>query len=233
MSILKNLLTAIKGGASEIGESVIDANAVRILEQEIRDAENAIIKAKQSLTRLKASEIKLQREINTMNVDVADYEAKAIAALNASNEELAGKVAEHIAEVEGERNEKAEEHATLKVEVNNINRLIKTREKTIQKNKRELEKVKTIKELQKATSSITSNIAATGSSEHRVSQALERLKSKQQNWRDQMQAGEWMEQESKGSDLDKELSSAGISDSASTSGSSVLERLKQKQQNAG
>ena len=61
MSILKNILTAIRGGASEVGEAVVDANAMRILGQEIRDAETAITQAKQSLTGLKASEIKLKR----------------------------------------------------------------------------------------------------------------------------------------------------------------------------
>ena len=42
MGVLKDLFAAVKGGANEVGEAIIDANAIRILEQEIRDAENAI-----------------------------------------------------------------------------------------------------------------------------------------------------------------------------------------------
>ena len=42
MSIWKKVMTAIRGGVSEVGESIVDANAIRILEQEQRDAENAV-----------------------------------------------------------------------------------------------------------------------------------------------------------------------------------------------
>ena len=112
MSILKDLLTALKGGANEIGEAIVDANAVRILEQEIRDAEAAIGNAKQSLTRMKSAEIRLKREVATLDADVADYERKALAALNAGEEALAAEVAERIAELETERSEKAGERAS-------------------------------------------------------------------------------------------------------------------------
>ncbi|MBL4567239.1 MAG: PspA/IM30 family protein, partial [Porticoccus sp.] len=98
MSILRNILTAVRGGASEVGEAVVDANAMRILGQEIRDAEDAIGKAKQSLTNLKATEIKLKRELNTVHNDISDYESKAMKALEANNEALAVEVADRIAE---------------------------------------------------------------------------------------------------------------------------------------
>lgn len=231
MSILRNLFSALKGAGNEVGEAVIDANAVRILEQEIREAEDAIAKAKQSLTRLKATEISLKREANSLGQDIADYETKALEALNSNNEALATKVAERIAEIEVDYKEKTSEHNLLASEVEGLNRMIKNRNKVIQKNKRELEKVRTIKELQKTTSSISANFAATGSSEHRVAKALERVKAKQKKWRDTMEAGEWMENEESSDDLDKELKAAGIG-SHSSNGSSVLERLKAKQQSA-
>lgn len=112
--------------------------------------------------------------------------------------------------------------------MNSINKLVKTREKIIQKNKRELEKVKTIKEVQKATTSISDNVAATSSSQHRVSKALDRVKAKQENWRDNMEAGEWMETQ-EGDDLDARLKKSGIGGAASTKKSAILERLKAKQ----
>mgnify|MGYP000465108015 CR=1 FL=1 len=229
MSILKSILTAIRGGASEVGEAVIDANAVRILEQEIRDAEDAIGKAKQSLTNLKASEIKLKRELNSVRNDISDYESKAIRALESNNETLAGEVAERIAEFEVDASEKDSEHQNLNMQVNKINSMIRQREKTIQKNRRELEKIKTVEQLQKATSSMSTNFAATNATEHRVSKALDRVKKKQAKWEDRMEAGEWMAEEGQGDELDKKLKAAGIGGASSSSGASVLERLKQKQ----
>lgn len=228
MSILKSILTAIRGGASEVGEAVVDANAVRILEQEIRDAEDAIGKAKQSLTSLKASEIKLKRELNTLQNDISDYESKAIQALESNNETLAIQVAERIAEFEVDANEKDAEHKDLNMQVNKINSMIRQREKAIQKNRRELEKIKTVEQLQKATSSMSTNFAATNASEHRVSKALDRVKKKQAKWEDHMEAGEWMTEEGQGDDLDKQLKAAGIGGASSATSASVLERLKQK-----
>ena len=229
MSVLKDLMQAIKGGANELGEAVVDANAVRILEQEIRDAETAISSAKQSLTRMKSSEIRLRRDLSTLSADIADYEQKAIAALNAGEEALAAEVADRIAEVEGEREDKAGEQATLNAEVNKIHSMIKARERTIQKNKRELDKVRTVQELQRATQSVSRNFAATGSKGHRVSQALDRVKAKQQNWQDRMEAGDWMEAQEGVDDIDAKLKAKGIGGAGTAAGSDVLARLKAKQ----
>lgn len=229
MSVLKDLMQAVRGGANELGEAIVDANAVRILEQEIRDAETAISSAKQSLTRMKSSEIRLKRDLSTLSADIADYEQKAIAALNAGEEALATEVAERIAELEGEREDKAGEQAALNTEVNKIHSMIKARERTIQKNKRELDKVRTVQELQRATQSVSRNFAATGSKGHRVSQALDRVKAKQQNWQDRMEAGEWLESQEGVDDIDAKLKAKGIGTSGTSAGSDVLARLKAKQ----
>ena len=228
MGILSNIVKAIKGGASEMGESIVETQAVRIYGQEIREAEEAIEKAKKSLTGLKATEIALKRKLNGYEADITDYEGKAIQALESGQEALAVEVAEHIAELEAERDETSTEYNRLKEEVNGINRMIKKRDKTIHKNKRELEKVKTVQELQKATSSISSNIAATNSTEHRVSKALDRVKAKQARYKDEMEAGDWMAEENGISSINSKLAASGIGKSSQT-GNSVLERLKAKQ----
>ncbi len=229
MGVLRDMLTALRGGASEVGEAIVDANAIRILEQEIRDAEAAIGSAKQSLTRMKSSEIKLKREMATLDADVADYEQKAVAALNAGEEALATEVAERIAELESDRQDKGSEQAALDVEINKIHAMIKARERTIQKNKRELDKVRTVQELQRATESVSRNFAATGSSSHRVSQALERVKAKQENWQDRMQAGDWLEGQEAGDDIDAKLRAKGIGASGGGGANDVLARLKARQ----
>ncbi len=226
MGVLRDMLTALRGGASEVGEVIVDANAIRILEQEIRDAETAIGNAKQSLTRMKSAEIKLKREIATLDQDAGDYERKAVAALNTGEEALAAEVAERIAELEEERAEKAGEQAALDAEVHKIHSMIKARERTIQKNKRELDKVRTVQELQRATESVSKNFAATGSSGHRVSKALERVKAKQQGWQDRMEAGEWLEGQEAGDDIDAKLRAKGIGTSGASAAEDVLARLK-------
>lgn len=227
MSILRNIMTAIRGGASEAGEAIVESQAVRILEQEIRDAEEAIKKARSSLTTLKASEIKLKREVATLGSDISGYEKKTMTALEQGDEALALEVAERIAELEAEQQDKNSDLSALTTQIHEINSMIRKRSGVIQKNKRELDKVKTIAQIQKTTTSLSSNIAATGSSTNRVADALERVKDKQQNWKDQMEAGEWMSTE-ENSDLDSRLRNAGIGEQHN-SGKDILARLKNKQ----
>ena len=42
MSVWKKLITAVKGGATEAAQSVADSQAIRILEQEIREAKEEL-----------------------------------------------------------------------------------------------------------------------------------------------------------------------------------------------
>ncbi|MEE3306800.1 MAG: PspA/IM30 family protein, partial [Pseudomonadota bacterium] len=45
MSVWKKLVTAVKGGATEAAQSVVDSQAIRILEQEIREAKEELRKS--------------------------------------------------------------------------------------------------------------------------------------------------------------------------------------------
>ncbi len=228
MSILKDMFTALKGGVSEAGEAIVDSQAIRIYEQNIREAGDAIRDANRSLTTLKAKEIQLKRSIDETGTDIADWEAKVMQALDANNEALAVKGAERIAELTDERNSMQPEYATLMSEVKNLNTLIQKRKRTLEKNRTELERVKTTAQIQKATSSISSNIAATNSKTNRVNESLERIKKKQQLHNDKMAAGSWLDEENNGDSLDKEFQAAGIGDSGSTGADDVLARLKAK-----
>ena len=54
MSIFTKLITAIRGGATEAGQAVVDTQAIRILEQELRDSKKALGDAKMGLTSIMA-----------------------------------------------------------------------------------------------------------------------------------------------------------------------------------
>ena len=49
MTVWNKLVTALRGAAHEAGEAVTDSQALRILDQEIRDADNDLNKSKESL----------------------------------------------------------------------------------------------------------------------------------------------------------------------------------------
>ena len=105
MNMLKKLMTAIRGGAREAGEAIIDANALRILEQEIVDAKNNLGKGRVSLTEVMAKEMQTKRQVSTIQNNIAEHEGFAKEALAKSNETLALEIAGKISEYESSLND--------------------------------------------------------------------------------------------------------------------------------
>lgn len=96
MGILNKILTAFRGGATEVGQNIVDANSTRIFEQEIRDAEKHLTKAKRELTDVMAKEMQASREVDRIKRSIAEHEGYATQALEQGNEALALEVAEKL-----------------------------------------------------------------------------------------------------------------------------------------
>tara|TARA_B100000809_G_scaffold243753_1_gene269058 strand:+ start:2356 stop:3045 length:690 start_codon:yes stop_codon:yes gene_type:complete len=229
MSIFKKVMTAIRGGANEAGEAIIDANATRIFEQEIRDAENHITKAKRDLTGVMAERIKAERNVNKLKKDITEHEGYVNQALAKGDETLALSVAEKIADLESELQTEQGTFDTFQGHSNRLKDLVKKSERTIVDHKRELSMVKTTDSVQKATAAITDNFASSNSKLLGAKDSLERIKAKQQKFDDQMKAGEELAADNPDASLAAQLAKAGIGEKSSNA-SSVLDRLKAKQQ---
>ena len=64
MSMWKQLVTMIRGSAYEAGQSVTDARALTILDQQIRDAGNAQAKARDDLAGLTARRRMMEKDMD-------------------------------------------------------------------------------------------------------------------------------------------------------------------------
>jgi phage shock protein A len=210
MKILRGIYHALRGGASEVGEGIVDANATRIFEQSIRDAETGINDANQSLSKLKSSEIGLQKKVATLATDIADYTEKAKAAMAQQKDELAMNIANKIIELTSERDEYAAEQVSLDNQVNKIHKIIQKRKKEIEKNKRELQKAKSYEQLHKTQSAVASAMPTNDSAAKRMQFAMDRVKQKQQDTENQMEANDWLSEATNDQDLDKKISAAGL-----------------------
>ena len=102
MSIWAKVATAIRGGVNEAGEAIVDNQALRILDQEIRDADNELIKSKEALTSIIAKRKLADKKVESLKASMAEYEGYAIQALDKGDEDLATEIAEKIANIETE-----------------------------------------------------------------------------------------------------------------------------------
>ena len=105
MSLWKKMVTALRGGASEVGEAIVDAQALRILDQEIRDADASMLAARNQLIQIKAKhKLSLQR-VEEHDKNIANWEQKALEAMNKGEEALALECAEKVAELSALRDQ--------------------------------------------------------------------------------------------------------------------------------
>jgi len=227
MSILSKLFTAIKGGAREVGESIVDANGIRIFEQEIADAQNALASAKKNLTEVMAKEMQTKRKVSALDDSIAEHESFAGQALEKGDEALALEIAEKIAQFENDKVELQEVLATYSNSVTALKGQVKEAEKTIKENQRQLSMVKTTESVQKATMAVNDTLATNNNSMGSAKASLERIKQRQADRADQLSAAKELDNEENGTDLKARMAAAGIGDTKSK-GNDVLERLKAK-----
>jgi phage shock protein A len=228
MSIFKKIMTAIRGGASEVGESIVDSNATRIFEQEIRDSENHLTKAKRDLTGVMAQQMSSSREVDRLKREVVEHEGYAVQALDKGDETLALAVAEKISTLENDLASQQQALDSFSGSADRLKELVKKSERQVAEYKRQLSMVKTTESVQKATSAITDNFSSSNSKLLNAKDSLERIKAKQQKFDDQMKAAEVLESENSDNSLAAQLKEAGIGGS-DNSANSVLDRLKAKQ----
>ena len=86
MSVWKKLVTAVKGGATEAAQSVVDSQAIRILEQEIREAKEELRKSDHARTQILAKCKLSQQKVDSFNSSIAEYEAHARKAIDSDRQ---------------------------------------------------------------------------------------------------------------------------------------------------
>ena len=232
MSVLGKIFTAIRGGAREVGEAIVDKNSIRIFEQEIKDAEEKISQAKRDLADVLAKEMQAGRKIENFIKDIEKHEGFVHAALEKGNEELAMEIAQKIAEFQGELAIQQKAQSSFSAHTTRLKTMIKKTVKALADMNRQLVMVKTTESVQKATTAITNNYTSGSSTLLKAKDSLDRIQQRQADLDDRLAAGEQLQDEFGGKDLEAKMKDAGIIDGGNQA-SSILEQLKAKRKPSG
>lgn len=228
MSVIKKVVTLLRGSAREIAENVVDANATRIYEQEIIDAKQSILEARSSLADVMAKEMQGARAVSRLEGEIAHYEGLALEALNKGQEALAEEVAGKVANLEQDLDEQRKAHVSYVAQVNSLKELIKAAEAKIREHEREIAIARTTESVYKATQSISDNIGNSGSRLASARESLERIKQRHEHLADRMQASEQLDRELGEKALATKLAEAGIGQDADRQ-RKVMERIRSRQ----
>lgn len=228
MNVWSKLLTALRGGANEAGEAMVDSQALRILDQEIRDADHELRKSKEALAEIMARQKLAAERANGSAAKIAEYESYALKALEAGNENLAQEVAQKIANLENDLAVEREQADGFAASVAQLRKAVTQAEGNIKHLKQQVDTVKATESVQKAQQAVAQRYGGSQSKLHTAVESLERIKQKQAERAAKMEAAAELASTSNPDDaLDAKLREAGIV-AGSTSADSVLARLKDR-----
>ena len=227
MSLWNKLGTLIRASANEPVEQLVDANAIRIFEQEIRDAENAIVQAKYQLATVMSEKKQLQRHNQALSENLATKESQALAALEQNDETLAQDIAALIAEDECLLQEQRKQADYLEQQEIRLKRQLRIAAQSIQRYQRELTLAKANRSAQRALGQLQGYSNGLSSSMQEMASSLERIQKRQNRVTDMDEALQEINAEMNGEQLDARLKQAGIK-TGKHDADAVLERLRKQ-----
>ena len=222
MAIWSKLFTLGRAAGNEAASAVVDANALRILDQEIRDADKAQGKARDDLAGLVARRRILEAEVLSFQAQIAKYEGSARVAVDKGNMDLARQVAQRIADLEQDISMKAPQVADMRQAEEQIHTAIAATDRKIEQLRREVDVVKVNESVQKAQATVAASGA--GNSIGSAADSLARIRERQMIRGEKLRAAGELEDRRTGADLDEKLRLAGILPGQS-SADDVLARL--------
>ena len=227
MSLWTKLNTLFRASAEEPLHHLVDANSIRIFEQEIRDAQKAIQHAKLQLATVMAEKKQLQRHNQALQENITNKERQACEALDKQAEELAREVAELIAEDEQLLQQQLQQVTYLEKQESHLRRQLRIAANSIQKYQRELALAKANRSAQHAVGSLNGYSRGLSASLDEMANSLDKIKGQQTRAAEMDDALREIDAELNGEQLDARLKQAGIA-SSEHDADKVLERLRKQ-----
>lgn len=213
---VRRIVTLFRAYEHDSGQRVIDTHALRILEQELREAATGVAQATRELTGMMAREIADQRAHASADQRAEEYEAYALKALETGEEAIARQCAEVVASAGTERQRYAANLEATRRHIASLRSGIATADARIGEIRRELLVARS-----RAVSAQGASSALAAAEE-----TLARIAELQTDAADRETAASILADEKSGASLRARLSGAGIAGPAPHTADAVLARLR-------
>jgi len=226
MSILSKILTLFRGAATEAGQSIVDQNAVRILDQEIRDAQNESVRAKDELARIMAQSKIAADKLAAKQAKKSEYESHIQRLLAAGDQNLARDVATKVAQLESEIGEEQKTSSMLAASIDKMQGTIKTADRRISGLQQQVDQVKVNESVLRSQAAISARHSGQNAMLGTALDSLERIKTRQAEQSAQIEAADQLAKSEGDGDLEARLAKAGMLPGGSVSADDVLARYQ-------
>lgn len=225
MMIWRKVGTLFRASAYEPAERLVDANALRILAQELRETEQAMLLAKRELAGLMAEAKQLERHNAQLVEVIAEREEQARVAMAKGEDALALELAERIAADENLLKEQRQHAERLEGQEKSLREHLREAARSLQHYKREMSLARANHNAEQVLKQLGSHTVGLQAHMGDLAQSLDRIKARQTRFTDVNDALRELDQEEGGGDLEQRLQKAGIA-TGKQDAQAVLARLR-------
>jgi len=222
--MMRTLRILARGANARAEEEMQDRYAIELIEQNIRQASNTLKVAKGTLASLIQRQRSEERLIGAVNTRIADMTARATAALEAGNEDLATEAAQAIADMENERVVRQETLDRLDAKVTRMRASIETAQRKLVDLRQGAIAARAVRSEQNAQSRLRTTLTGTSSAAE-----AEELIAKVLGRDDPFEQAEILQEIEDGlshDTLTQRMADKGFGPSTKTTAKDVLSRLK-------
>lgn len=186
--LIEKLATAVRGGTREVLETAVDANATRILGQEIYESESHLREAKQHLAQVMADKLRLQRQLDEQKTQLASKETLIRRHLEQGDEAAALSLAEDFSQHETRLEQQQHQHAQLHAYEQRLLQTLKSTANKLEHYRAELRMAQATQHAQQAVGKLSRHANVHSDKFARMQDSLERIRQRHYAFDDQMQA---------------------------------------------
>lgn len=226
-SIWTKIITLFRGVTHEAGSAVVDANALRILDQEVRDAQNALLRSRDDLAKIMAQRKLAADKLTAKQAKQNEYGNYIREALARDNRALATEVATKLADIETDIAADTKVIAEYDASIVKLRDSARQAETVIGRLKQQVDTVRATESVQRAQAALAARHAGTGAKLRTALDSLDRIKQRQTETAAQLEVSEQMAKQDNDGDLHARLAEAGIV-AGEASAASVLARFERE-----
>lgn len=225
MGIWGKLITAIKGGANEVAEAVVDSQAMRILDQEIREAKTELQNSDVALTKIMAKRKLAEQKVSELQNTMKEFEQHARSASAKGDQSLALECAQRVVDLQAQCDVEQQALDQYKGSEQTLRSKITQAKQHLRRMEQQVDMVKATESVQKAQVAVSSRYTDANSSMKTAAESLARIQEKQRETQAELDSASELSAEETGDDLQARLKAAGITDSAGSAESELARIL--------
>ena len=209
-ALWRRLVTAVRGGVNELGEAIAESQALRILDQEIRDNDDELHRVRANLAETMAHCNVAQNRLATVDARLEEYEGYALKALKAGEDALVREVAAKISLLEIERETHAGQAQEYAASIVHLRKVAAQLEATINRLKQQVDTVRATENVQRAQATVANRREGSDVRVRTALESLERIKRRQTQRGAHLEATKTKKHDLGDDALDAKLRRAGI-----------------------